>query len=210
MTEEEWLETNNPVALVNYLADRTSERKLRLLACAACRRILHVMREPESHTALEIGERYAEGDCSLKELLRTEEEARHTADLAEREKAPGWNAARTAALVVSREVRAAAERAAVAAADADLVREHFGNPFRPLAFPPEVLSWMDQTVVQLARAAYDERMLPDGTLHRGRLAILADALEEAGCTDEPILTHLRGGSDHYRGCFVLDALLGNS
>jgi hypothetical protein len=41
-------------------------------------------------------------------------------------------------------------------------------------------------------------------------AIVADALEEAGCSDEQILGHLRSGGEHYRGCFVVDALLGKS
>jgi hypothetical protein len=44
----------------------------------------------------------------------------------------------------------------------------------------------------LAQAAYDERSLPSGHLGPNRLAILADALEEAGCTDQTILDHLRG------------------
>jgi RecJ-like exonuclease len=68
--------------------------------------------------------------------------------------------------------------------------------------------------------------LEDGTLDPVRLAILADALEEAGCTDEAILRHLRGEeiilsphmprvglwghlrSPHVRGCWSLDVILG--
>jgi hypothetical protein len=72
------------------------------------------------------------------------------------------------------------------------------------------LTWNDAAVVCLAQAAYDERILPTGTLDNARLAVLADALEEAGCTDVQILTHLRGGGEHYRGCFVVDALLGKT
>ena len=41
-----------------------------------------------------------------------------------------------------------------------------------------------------------------------RLPILADALEEAGCTDAAILGHLRGPGPHVRGCWVIDLLLG--
>jgi hypothetical protein len=96
------------------------------------------------------------------------------------------------------------------ASDADLIRDQFGNPFRPLALSPELLSWQEETVIRLAQAAYEERILPTGTLDNTRLAILADALEEAGCADEQILGHLRGGSSHYRGCFVVDAFLGKS
>jgi hypothetical protein len=45
-------------------------------------------------------------------------------------------------------------------------------------------------------------------LDRVRLAVLADALEEAGCADANLLGHLRGPGPHVRGCFALDLLLG--
>lgn len=41
-----------------------------------------------------------------------------------------------------------------------------------------------------------------------RLPILADALEDAGCTNQDILDHCRGGGVHVRGCWVVDLLLG--
>ena len=50
--------------------------------------------------------------------------------------------------------------------------------------------------------------MPAGTLDPHRLAVLADALEEAGCTDPDILGHLRDPGPHYRGCHVLDLILG--
>ena len=40
-----------------------------------------------------------------------------------------------------------------------------------------------------------------------RLGILADALEETGCTDAEILTHLRSPGPHVKGCWVVDTLL---
>jgi len=42
----------------------------------------------------------------------------------------------------------------------------------------------------------------------GILAILADALEEAGCADTDILDHLRGPGPHVRGCWAVDLILG--
>jgi hypothetical protein len=63
-------------------------------------------------------------------------------------------------------------------------------------------------VTALARAAYEERSLPAGTLDALCLAALSDALEEAGCDDPAVLGHLRGPGPHVRGCHVLDALLG--
>jgi hypothetical protein len=50
--------------------------------------------------------------------------------------------------------------------------------------------------------------LSHGTLNRCRLAVLADALEEAGCADGTLLGHLRGPAEHVRGCFAVDAVLG--
>ena len=61
---------------------------------------------------------------------------------------------------------------------------------------------------RLARPAYEDRLLPSGHLDPVRLAVLADALEEAGCTDESILTHLRSAGPHVRGCWALDLVLG--
>ena len=47
-------------------------------------------------------------------------------------------------------------------------------------------------------------------MQAGRLAILADALEEAGGTKEAILDHLRAPGPHVRGCWALDLILGKS
>jgi hypothetical protein len=70
------------------------------------------------------------------------------------------------------------------------------------------LTWRGGTVPRLAQAAHDERELPSGHLDPARLAVLADALEEAGCTDDGIVAHLRGPGPHVRGCWALDRLLG--
>jgi hypothetical protein len=55
----------------------------------------------------------------------------------------------------------------------------------------------------MAQAIYDERRFDD-------LPILADALEEAGCDDEDILSHCRGLGPHVRGCWGLDLILAKS
>jgi len=210
MTEAEWLNTNTASHMIEYLASRASERKLRLFACAACRRILCVMQFEASRKAVQVSERYADGQAERDELRLAWSEAEELADTAERLQMRGWNAARTASQSASTKALTAAERAALAAADGDLVREHFGNPFRPRTITPHVLSWQEKTVSRLAQATYDERILPAGTLDNARLAVLADALEEAGCDEEPILTHLRGGGLHYRGCWALDLILAKS
>jgi hypothetical protein len=88
-----------------------------------------------------------------------------------------------------------------------LFRCIFGNPARPAPFDPR---WRAPTARDLARAAYEERALPSGELDRARLTVLADALEEAGCADPDILSHLRGPGPHVRGCWVVDLLLGKA
>jgi len=54
-------------------------------------------------------------------------------------------------------------------------------------------------VARLARAIYEEGRCGD-------LPILADALEDAGCTDADILEHCRSAGPHVRGCWLLDLL----
>lgn len=94
-------------------------------------------------------------------------------------------------------------------AQCGLLRDLFRIPSRTTPrIEPAWLSWYDGSVVRLAQAAYEERQLPEGTLDNGRLAILADALEEAGCTDAAILDHLRGLGPHVRGCWAVDLVLG--
>jgi hypothetical protein len=63
-------------------------------------------------------------------------------------------------------------------------------------------------VVKLAQATYDNCLLPSGLLDSTRLGVLADALEEAGCDNPDILSHLRGPGPHTRGCWVVDLVLG--
>jgi hypothetical protein len=85
-----------------------------------------------------------------------------------------------------------------------IVHDILRNPFRPL---PSIPASLPASVVSLARAAYDER-LPSFDLDPLRLSVLADAVEEAGCTDEAILSHLRSPGPHVRGCWALDLILG--
>lgn len=81
-----------------------------------------------------------------------------------------------------------------------LLREIFGNPFRPVVVDPSWLRWRDGFVVAMARVIADEARFED-------LPILADALEEAGCDNRDLLGHLRTPDEHVRGCWALDLLL---
>ena len=83
-------------------------------------------------------------------------------------------------------------------------------PFDFGGIAPAWLSWNNGTAVKLANAAYEERRLPDGVLDPARIGVLADALEDAGCTNDAMLHHCRQSADHVRGCWVVDAILGKS
>jgi hypothetical protein len=101
--------------------------------------------------------------------------------------------------------RAATEPVSERTQQAGVIQDVFGNPFRPVAVD---VGWQTPTIIALAQAAYDDRTLPAGTLDNARLSLLADALEEAGCDNADILSHLRSPGPHVRGCWVLDLLLG--
>jgi biotin carboxyl carrier protein len=87
---------------------------------------------------------------------------------------------------------------------AALLRDLCGNPFRPVEIAP---AWRTRDVLALAQTAYDSRSLPAASLDPVRLAILADALEEAGCAEQSLLDHLRSPGPHVRGCWTVDLVL---
>jgi hypothetical protein len=62
------------------------------------------------------------------------------------------------------------------------------------------LRWNDGTALKIARGIVEERAF-------GRLPILHDALIDAGCDNEDLLTHLREANEHGTSCWVVDLLL---
>jgi hypothetical protein len=92
-------------------------------------------------------------------------------------------------------------KARVRRAQCDLLREVFGNPFRPVSFDPAWRSWEGGAVPQLAEEIHLNRNFDE-------LPILADALEDAGCRVQAVLEHLRDGGAHVPGCWVLELAMG--
>jgi hypothetical protein len=66
-----------------------------------------------------------------------------------------------------------------------------------MAFDPR---WRTADAVGLAAGIYEERAF-------GRLPLLGDALMDAGCDDDAILSHCRHDGLHARGCWVVDMVL---
>jgi hypothetical protein len=224
MTEDEWLTgTHNSQAMVWSLRGtavtrtKAGKRKLRLFACACCRLTWDLITDPLLRQVVEIAERCAEGQASKDELQQAYESAterqRLISDaLDHRQKTAAWLAAHSAdpkafsaafymtATPLSPIRGFRVEDQEREAAHCVLLRCIFGNPHRPARVAPGWLKWNGGCIRGLAAAIYDER---DFT----RMPVLADALEEAGCTDQAIIDHLRGPMVHARGCWVIDAIL---
>jgi len=84
--------------------------------------------------------------------------------------------------------------------NATLLRDIFGNPFKPVAFDPD---WRTSDVTAMSRGMYETRDF-------AAMPILADALQDAGCENADILDHCRGPGPHVRGCWVVDLVLGKA
>jgi hypothetical protein len=222
MTEEEWLACKDPRPLLKFLKDggRLSDRKARLFAAACCRRVWRLLPPGPARRAVEVAELFADGLASIDDLSAPA--APEDAALRAVESAvwlDAFSACHYAALAVACDPggmplpagvkRFPALRGTMAAEQAlqcAILRDIFSPP-PPLA--PALLTWEGGLLPRLARAAYDNRTLPASTLDPVRLAVLADALEEAGCQDQGVLQHLREpGRVHVPGCFVVDPLLG--
>jgi hypothetical protein len=236
VTEADWLAGTDLREMLEALnaGGLLSERKARLFAAACCRRVFPPMLDGRSRHAVTVCELYADGLTSQRALAPARAEAGAVARALE--VAP-VSLERNKALAVARAAHDAARptgrrpalvNAVRQAADAALMagmigrlssRMHIesvlprcqflrcilGNPFRPATVSP---AGQTPQVVALAQAAYEQRELPAGTLDLARLAVLADALEEAGCDQADLLGHLRGPGPHVRGCWAVDLLLG--
>jgi hypothetical protein len=216
--------------LVEQVRNNASDRKKRLFACACFRRFWPVLVElsprlpggPPSFwfdqlngwvpAALDASEQFADGLISKQQLRATRGSGGGPWNIA-------WNICRTDANLALEVIRGfdteiRDERSGFPFADevCNLLRDIFGDPFRSgwltwnsamvpaAAIDPDWLTWNHATVPAIARHIYDDRAFHD-------LPILADALEDAGCTNADLLDHCRGPGPHVRGCWAVDLLL---
>lgn len=204
------------------------QRKQRLFAVACCLRLRPLLNDERSRRCIEVVEGFADGRATIEELRTAESKSgeiwlKNTADdtafachqLCAKE-VDGLNVSTTAiSAVFERQQREAnkpfdpldGRRSGACPseerAQCVLIREIFGNPFRPASINLECLAWNDGLLVSMARQMYDTRDFSN-------MPILADALEEAGCLDTDILNHCRQPGEHVRGCWVVDVLLNKS
>jgi hypothetical protein len=181
MTEAEWLACEVPETMRRFVwFGRPQPLRKLVLWAAACFTLAHRAAAGDQIAALEA---FADGQMSRGQL--------------ESEGVSNWFA---------REFPALMRRPYQAhhAAIINLLREVVGNPFRDSPDLPLVTP----TIISLAVAAHHERVAATGHLDVARLAVLSDAVEESGCTDDALLAHLRSPGPHVRGCWAVDHILG--
>jgi hypothetical protein len=228
VNEDLWLTSRHPYHMLEYLRRsrryRPTRRKLHLFACRCVRRIRGLLAFAESEKAIVVAERFADDKTTPDQLHSARVAAQRAVKSVELEDGPGARSAARAAMalthdppnvgrraiplainrterVISQVISSLPDLHSVAVehhAQADLLRCIFGNPFASLLIEP---GWRTSAVIDLATAIYDQRAFKT-------MPILADALEEAGCTDVDLLQHCRGPGPHGRGCWVVDAILG--
>jgi hypothetical protein len=209
MTEAEWLASDDLNEMVWYAVGKDlnkNQRKTRLFVAACARSVWELITVADMRRAVEIGERFADGECTDKERY---EFSVHLSDRWEAWASDQAEQSGVYALChcavgngltlahlgrVSRWIRGAA----LIGQQVCRLRDIFGNPFRPVAFSP---AWRTDTAITLARQMYDARDF-------GAMPILADALQDAGCDSDDVLNHSRGRGPHVRGCWVVDLVLG--
>jgi hypothetical protein len=236
MTEAKWLACTDPTVMLKFLRGKASGRKLLLFLTSCCRRFWHLLTDERSRHAVEVAEQEADGLASEEEKEAARNGANQARDDAvAKRQASGYQrpelyalAARAAAWIAVPEDRSKGDeemeetaRALITAGSlisryvesgfdgagawrticCSIMRDLFGaRPFRRAAIDPSYLTWNHATIPKLAQSIYEERAFD-------RLPILADALEEAGCTNPDILQHCRQPGDHVRGCWVVDLLV---
>jgi hypothetical protein len=199
MTEQEWLECADPQPMLDFLRGKVSDRKLRLFGLAVGRHIANP--GPGTVVAWDATEQFSDNQMDWRAMQRV-----------------WWSVGGIQPLLTQlTDPRRAAEAVSLAIEGwqideqvthgtarhqlqlcCDLLHDVFGNPFRPVAVDPV---WLTPTVISLATAIYDDRAFD-------HLPILADVLEDAGCTNADILQHCRQPGEHVRGCWVVDLVLG--
>jgi hypothetical protein len=227
-TEIGWQASENPHHLYAILERRgiASLRKLRLASVACCL-ALSGDHNCILNSLIEVSERYADGQTAYKDMHEAAGRVRALCDPGATVDSRDYFVARAVAGCGHRQARAGFQDAILcllgcswggpnlpghqgefkiavdekARTCCRVIRDILGNPFRPVSVDPAWLTWHERTVPKLAQTIYDGRRYD-------LMPILADALEEAGCTSADILDHCREPGPHVRGCWVLDLMLG--
>jgi len=181
------------------------DRKWRLYLCA-CARQLDTLLSPLDRAALDLAERFADGQAS-NELLTWERYhslERSTNQLGSNVVTKCLYRNGTPSLQDAVGYRAdeadlaSPERVVDRQLQTAILNDIFGSWLCPLTIESH---WLTSTVLDLSNSIYAERQFE-------RMPILGDALMDAGCDNEALLNHCVSKGPHFRGCWVVDLLLG--
>lgn len=236
MTLKGWKEQTDPKPLLRYLGSKATARQLQLFGCACARRVWHLIDNEEHRKVVETVQQQADGLVSADTVrtvaqktygCRIRRDASHT-HAAYRSGLDACAAAYNCAWPYTwtpQQAEVIAESAASAMAweaasfvppwelqsevwhqahmrarqaQADLVREIF-FPFRKTKVEPYLLQWNHGAIPAMAQAIYREKRFEE-------VAVLGDALQDAGCRNDLILEHCCQEKSHSAGCWVLDLL----
>jgi hypothetical protein len=214
MTKEQWLACEDWNTILNFLEKRVSHRKLLLSNVAVCRAIAPIIRDKQCLRTLNVLEEIADRTVSLEDQNEAQNWARsslsqcppsnrasyfarcavYNMTLVERDHAVlsqvgNYKASLDAFEQDKSEIRAAG-----------MVGLRCVNSYYFITLNPY---WLTSTVVSLAQQMYDTRDF-------SAMPILADALQDSGCSNETILEHCRRPGPHCRGCWVCDLCLNKS
>jgi hypothetical protein len=211
-----WLCLSLKGVKTSELRTKAGRRRLRLFLCAGARRLWHLLDTEAGRMAIETAERFADAEADEHELSAMWSAAGGPIWVgAGREDSPRLQAMRAACYAADKDLKGILNtwvyRGRVEQGSevlwtgpfCHLLRDLYGNPFRRVQAEPNWLKWNGGTLPKMAQAIYDQRAYD-------RLPLLADALEDAGCTDRAILDHCRGPGPHFRGCWVVDLLRGQA
>jgi hypothetical protein len=218
MTEAEWLECQEPERMLTFLEGKVSSRRGRLTVAASCRLVWPFLRDPRCRRSVEASEQFAEGllsDRGRQGAYLAAERARWRIYRSVSNQVwPGGRVPRVLAASIASQLAScpSLDHQALCTAIEHVVSIHEGHRTAvadllreictSVAFPCTVEpSWLSREVRHLAEALCLQ-------WDCSGLAVLSDALEDAGCTDTVILGHLRSPGPHALGCWPLDLILG--
>jgi hypothetical protein len=234
MTEEEWLKAQHSAPLLHFIAPKVSDRKLYYFDIACARRIAPLLVYPESSHAVEVLERFVEGQCGGDVFAELSYEVEGAAFCAESGRIPWLDAIERLPISVLTELAAnpnypieSAQRLITLAAYfidrifssvpserrfRDPQPSPTGNFFQPVPLAHDVFGNPFRTVKFRRAWRTDTAVSLARAMYEshefGAMPILADALQDAGCDNTDILDHCRGPGPHVRGCWVIDLVLG--
>jgi hypothetical protein len=235
MDPDQWLRCTDPRPMLEFVHDKTSDRKLRLFGCACLRRTWRLLTDPRSQMAVEVNERYADGLAALNELRLAQagalqatreawgatraareaaeragpREAKYLLEFARAREADyevKWAAAWLGEDEPERTARLAAWAAAWTTGATKAEEEGFQCALLHDLFDDLVRPVFLPPTGRMRRLRALARSIYDGR-HFDGLPLVADDLEERGVADPVILSHCRSGGEHVRGCWVIDQIL---